>query len=425
MTPPIRYLAITGATVLALVGAVAALNAVVDPFEMTRAPARPGFNQNKPAIHQRVRLTKAYDVRHVAPGAVVLGTSRSHLGLRTTHPGWHGAPRYNLAFDGATPREMHAYLLHAHAVRPLQQVVLGLDTWHLKHLPIGTRPGFDPTLLLSDGSAASWLRLFAADARVLASIDTLRASVNTLRAQDWAQPRWLAPDGQRLGDAFFRRAGEMFQDESPRAYFAAYDRQEVGWRRPASPAPGAAPQAAGAPAQPSAMADIGRIVEFCRAQGIDLRIFITPAHVHQMEIGALTGEWPGLEQAKRDLVRMLAADAARHPGRPAVPLWDFSGYSSVTTEPMPAAGSRDEMRYYWDASHFKENVGDWVLARLFGVSDAAAGAPPADFGVLLTERNVETAIAATRAAAEAYRKTRSHEVAQLRTLVDEVLGPRP
>ncbi len=46
---------------------------------------------------------------------------------------------------------------------------------------------------------------------------------------------------------------------------------------------------------------------------------------------------------------------------PSIPLWDFSGYSSVTTETLPASGSHAEMEFYWDSSHFKDIVGDFVL----------------------------------------------------------------
>jgi hypothetical protein len=51
----------------------------------------------------------------IKPEAIVLGTSRSHVGLRMTHAGWRVpiGTRYNSAFDGATTKEMYAYLLHA------------------------------------------------------------------------------------------------------------------------------------------------------------------------------------------------------------------------------------------------------------------------------------------------------------------------
>jgi hypothetical protein len=422
MSAPSRYLAVLAAATALATGAVVAVNAAVDPFGMIGLLERPGFNLRKPAIHRRVRLAKAYDVRRIEPAAIVLGTSRSHVGLRMTHPGWAASPRYNLAFDGATTHELYAYLVHAQAVHPLEQVVLGLDTWQLSSAPSTVRPGFDPSVLC-DGGPLDAARLFAADLRLLAGADTLQASLETLRAQDWAEAEWLSPDGQRLGEAFFRRAGEMFHDAGPRAYFEANDREEIGWRLPA-PAP-AASGAAPPPAPPddTSLAYVRRIVDFCREHRIDLRIAITPAHARQLEIAAAAGEWDGLEAGKRALVAYLAADAARHPGSPPIPLWDFGGYSSVTTEPLPGPGDRGEMRGYWDSSHFKEGVGDWVLDRVLGKVAPESGPPPPDFGVRLGAENLDAALAATRAARDAYRRRNSEEVRALELLVAGTLRP--
>src|SRR5207244_12361208 len=98
---------------------------------MYRLVDREGFNPYKPAVDHRVRLVKAYDVRRLRPQAIILGTSRSHLGLRPSHDGWDRAakPVYNLAFDGATTKEMYQYLLQAHAVRPLRPAGLALDRY--------------------------------------------------------------------------------------------------------------------------------------------------------------------------------------------------------------------------------------------------------------------------------------------------------
>jgi hypothetical protein len=213
----------------------------------------------------------------------------------------------------------------------------------------------------------------------------------------------------------------MFHDAGPRAYFEANDREEIGWRLPPpAPAPGgAAPPPA--PPDDGSLAYVRRIVVFCRAHRIDLRIAITPAHARQLEIAAAAGEWNGMEAAKRALVAYLAADAARHPDLPAVPLWDFSGYSSVTTEPLPAGGG--EMRGYWDSSHFKQLVGDWVLDRVLGRTAPESGTPPPDFGVRLTPENVDAALAATRAARDAYRRRNSEEVRALELLVVRTLRP--
>jgi hypothetical protein len=405
-----------------LLAAIASMNFVVDPFGMYRLVDLDGFNAYKPAVDHRVRLVKAYDVRRLRPQGIILGTSRSHLGLRPSHDGWDPAARpvYNLAFDGATTTEMYQYLLHAHAVRPLRQVVLGLDTYHATLAPATARPDFDPHLLDSP-EALALPSLIRADLKVLTSLDALRASVATVRSQRDREPQWFAPDGQRLGEVFFRRAGEHFEQLGPRRYFEEIDRLEVGFKREGQLAANARDtgRAAQVPtaASETSLDYIRRIVAFCRAQGVDLRIFIAPEHAHQLEITAAIGEWATLENAKRALVRLLAEDAARHPGALPIPLWDFSGYSSVTTEALPASGSHAEMEFYWDSSHFKDIVGDFVLDRLFGLSHPRREVSP-DFGVRLTAATIEPALARLRADQLAYRRSHPQDVAWIRSLVD-------
>jgi len=257
------------------------MNFVVDPFGMYRLVDLAGFNAYKPAVDHRVRLVKAYDVRRLRPQGIILGTSRSHLGLRPSHDGWDPAARpvYNLAFDGATTKEMYRYLLHAHAMRALRQVVLGLDTYHATLAPATARPDFDPHLLDSPGALAL-PSLIRADLKVLTSLDALRASVATVRSQRDREPQWFAPDGQRVGEVFFHRAGEHFEQLGPRGYFEEIDRLEVGFKREGQLAANA--RSSGRTAQPATAASetsldyIRRIVAFCRAEGVDLRIFIAP-----------------------------------------------------------------------------------------------------------------------------------------------------
>lgn len=419
----LRYLAASGGVALLALVAVGMLNAVIDPLAMYKLADLPSLNRHKPAIYTRVRITKAYEVRRVAPAGVILGTSRTHLGLRPSHEGWDpaAAPRYNLAFDGATTKEMYLYLRHAQSIMPLRQVVLGLDTWQLTDTPSDTRPGFDADVLFADASPASRLRVALADLRLLISLDTLRLSYQTLRAQKWPEPEWFAPDGQRLGEVFFRRPGEMFQDQSPRAYFEHYDRQEISWQTEPAGKPGAAqlPYAkAPAAREPSSLDYVERTIGFCREHQIELRIYITPAHARNSEISALTGAWSSIEAGKRRLVEILAQDSAAHPGKPEIPFYDFADYSSITTEPLPSGTGREEMRNYWDSSHFKESIGDLVLDRLFEDKASARAVPP-DFGMRVTVSNIETHLGAIRRRQAEYRSSRREDAEALAALLDQ------
>ena len=262
----------------------------------------------------------------------------------------------------------------------------------------------------------SKVKMYLADLKLLISFDTLWQSIATIRAQDQNLAEWFAADGQRLGEVFFHQPGEHFQTLGPRAYFDEIDKQEVGyklaWRIPAKSRPSAkqAPdtQADGI----TSLGYIQRIVEFCRAHNIELLTYITPSHAHQMEISAATGEWQNIENGKRALVQIFADDARKHPEQAAFTLYDFSGYSSVTTEMLPPVGSRDELKYYWESSHYKDKTGDLVLNRIFD-----QGVVPADFGMRLTGDTIDGVLADTRAKQQAYRAMHPQDIALLQGYV--------
>jgi hypothetical protein len=414
-----RFIFIAIATTAVLCGSIVMCNLMADPYGFYGSFAS-GDNVAKPATYRRVRLAKAYDLRRIKPLAIVLGTSRSHVGLRMTHPGW-GVPleaRYNSAFDGATTKEMYAYLLHAQALRPLRQVVLGLDTWQLNQFPASSRPDFEPELLFEPSQPFRNAGVYAADLGVLISVDTTKASFMQSESGDHQQPQWLAPDGQRLGARFFREVEPNFS-AAPGAYFRDVDRKEIGYMLDTGSVHTTGQSKFGPDtSQPllTSLDYVANIVTFCRDQRIDLRIFLTPAHAHQLEILAEMGGWSRLEQGKRHLVQLLADDAARRPGA-AFPLYDFSGYSSVTTEPVPSPTERREMKFYWDSSHFKERVGDWVLDRLFPSNAEGSPAPP-DFGVRLTPANLDAELARGRIDQEVYRQGHPGDVALIESVID-------
>jgi hypothetical protein len=124
-----------------------------------------------------------------------------------------------------------------------------------------------------------------------------------------------------------------------------------------------------------------------------------------------------VEQWKRDLVTILAEDAARHPGQEAFVLWDFSGYNSITTEEVPPGGDTDtEMRWYWEASHYKKEVGDMMLEKIFGSNDPAHEIPD-DFGIRLTVENIDEQLRLTKERQLTWHHQHEQDLQELRELV--------
>ena len=70
-----------------------------------------------------------------------------------------------------------------------------------------------------------------------------------------------------------------------------------------------------------------------------------------------------------------------------VSVWMFCGYNTITTEPFPEEDSQNQMRWYFESSHYRETVGDMILSRLFNLDSPNV---PEDFGLRLTPENVES-----------------------------------
>ncbi|MEC4986621.1 MAG: hypothetical protein SAK42_21185, partial [Oscillatoria sp. PMC 1076.18] len=101
---------------------------------------------------------------------------------------------------------------------------------------------------------------------------------------------------------------------------------------------------------------------------LPLKVFISPSHATQWKAIELSGLWDEFEQWKQEIVKITS-------------VWDFSGYNSVTTEPIS-----DKMKNYLDNSHYSKAVGNLVLNRIFQVQEELI---PADFGVLINSQNVK------------------------------------
>jgi hypothetical protein len=132
-----------------------------------------------------------------------------------------------------------------------------------------------------------------------------------------------------------------------------------------------------------------KLVELCQKKNIKLIVFISPAHATDLETIRATGVWDTLEQWKRDVVKIT-------------PVWDFSGYTSITTEPIGT-----NMKNYADNSHYTEEIGNLVLNRILSYQEETV---PKDFGILLTPDNVESHIEQIRADREVWAKNNPEEV---------------
>ena len=342
---------------------VAGFNVAIDPFGVMDTPMVKGVNQSKPETVYNTRLYKAIDLTRQNAKTIFLGASRVEEGLNPEHPALAAyQPVYNLAMPAASFYEQRRYLEHALATQKnLEVVILGIDLWLLSHRR-RTRSGFQEARLGKNS-----LR-FSEALKINLSWDTFDKSWETL------EKNLRAPES-----IYYYSNGVRDVDYLKNIEFTSW-----------------LPSIVNNPKDfisPVALKNFKKIRDICKNNGLKLKAFITPPHVTQFEaIYMAGGEKVVIEQGKREIVKIL-------------PVWDFSGYNSITTEPI-----NSEMTKYRDSSHHTMKVGDLILNRILQYREQET---PPDFGIWITPDNIEEHLIKIRADREVWRKENPDTVKML------------
>jgi hypothetical protein len=418
-----RYMVTMGFTVALVLAGIPAINLGVDPLGYARVAGwRPAFpNEQEASLAAGgawpapggQREAKILNVNYYRPQSALFGSSTvwsyvdsGYAPLRAAD----GRAAYNFAMPGVSMREMVAAFEHLVALHPPARVVVGLEFFMFSadkapapgyfDLPLAQRPTYRRDL-----NRFVAQRLFTADYTYAA------------QQQLWFKP---APNfGIGVG------AGAREAPAEPVAPPPSARLSRTGWLEKMIEADrliiaGVYPGAG----QPfrfvddegwSSLAAMRRMIELARAYDIDLRFYLSPNHARSFEAIKYMGWWPQFETWQRELVSMVEADRVAHPAQSEIPLWDFGGYTSLTTDPVADAPPYSAgYRWYWDGFHFKREVGYMVLDRMFATGAAAL---PSDFGVRLTADTIGDHLTGMSRAQQQYESTHGDEVDGIITML--------
>lgn len=352
------------ASVISL-GTFGLINWFIDPYSVWNSPTVAGLNQTKPHRSlEYVRLFKAVDVTRIKPKTIFLGTSRTEYGLDPTHPSvTKNLPAYNLALSDASAYEMMRYFQHALVNQPeLKTVVIGIDFFMFNDFKKPQSSFTEDRLEKQSISLRDALD-------VSLSFSALQLSKETIgfnrKHSNSTSP--YAENGWRVEQYFFEHNSlatpNRFERSLSNFLENPYKKYKLSTKE---------------------LNHLKTIIDICGKRGIEVKVFISPSHATQWEAVRAAGLWQEFEQWKREVSKIA-------------PVWDFSGYNSITSEPV-----RNEMNNYLDSSHYRKKVGDLVLNRLFSAQEKAV---PADFGTLITPANVEAHLIKVRQQREAWAKS--------------------
>jgi hypothetical protein len=367
---------------------LAGFNFIIDPIGIFGTPAIEGINRHKPLWFFSQGVSKPYSVLRLRPDALVLGTSRAGASLRTDHPVWSNYRILNLAMPGSSLSLQWWNLQYANSVNALRRVALGLDLFMFngceKPVLASFTNEYRQRLRTVDG-VYNWsfpYRALQDYANALISFDMTRKSWSTLRLQ--SQYSRNNPDLLRVdGRGFWHRG--LRDGVSQRRVFRLIEKQYIGsdWALWHCYAVSNNPQ----------LEYFDRILRYSHVNKIELHMYFSPFHARLAEAMTVSGLWEVFEQLKLELVERNEQVALEMGAKP-FPLWDFSGYTRVNSETVPAQGdSTSRMLAYLDGTHATPATGDKILDTLFSQLNGGA---QGDFGVPLALSHMEEHLAEQR-----------------------------
>lgn len=360
-------------TILLSVAGISLGNFIVDPYDIFRHNQPFESPLIKPEKSNHGRLYKTIDIINIKPNVILLGSSRMKQGLNPNHPAFSKDETvYNLGIDGSNIYELLHYLEHSYINQPnLKRVILGIDHYMFNGLDKRQNNVIEKRLKKRHITFTDLFNTLLSQDALIASKNTLEKNWNSSRTTEHLTygdngffPHRFPKDGKT--EWRFRTIIEQ--------YFGYHVQYKLSEER---------------------VNAFQQMVEFCRQHNIELIVFISPSHATQWEALQVTDRWESFEQWKRKMVEIT-------------PVWDFSGYNSITTEPI-----KDVMTNYVDNSHYTPKIGEFVLNRILSHNVEQV---PQDFGVLMTPENIDEHLANVRAEREKWAKIRPHEVQLVETL---------
>ncbi|SFO29944.1 hypothetical protein [Nitrosospira briensis] len=346
-----RWFTISTLTGIAL---VVALVVIVDPYDQYRVVARPGFNLIKPGLtrHQsEIKLTQAVEMR---ADALILGHSRAEVGFDPEAPVFvrQGLSAYNLAIPGAGISNARGQVeyLHQIGIKP-KVVVLGVEFLDFMEAPQNAASTISHQRPANDRHPVThWFWRFDS----LFSLGSVKDTIRTLLIQYDNEAAIMTSRG-------FNPLNEYGPIMRREGYYPLFrQRAQENTKTYLKKAKGSLSSAD--------FDHLRAILDIAAESGSDVKLIIYPYHAQILALFEETRLWSSFWKWKDLLVREVSAAKQRHPGT-RIALFDFSGYGNYNCEKIPAKGDRTTgTRWYWEAGHFKKELGDIVLESVFSNS---------------------------------------------------------
>jgi hypothetical protein len=386
----LQWMLMTAVFVIAMVGL---FNTFIDPLGVFGSPRFALINAIKPHLDHHRELARYQRATRLCANSGIFGNSRAEIGFDPDNPAFaeQRLSAFNHAIPGTGASTSLRQIIWLENAKCLPHTIfLGIDFFDFLG---GSAPRQLPTLA-TDPAPHIDARFFAES---VFSITGLRDSLTTFFLQ---RSRYPATSTDHGFNPLFNYIPEVAQNGHYVLFRQRAEENAHNWlRKPMQLRP-----KQGGISDDEALLDA--ILRHAAIGGSTTYLIIYPYHaeirimIERLGMGQLFADW-------KRLVVGIAENSIEQGGD--VQVWDFSGVSPETLEAIPAKGdSKTHLAHYWEAGHFKKELGDLVIYRLLGKQS--------NFGIRLDNGNIENWLSEDRHRVQSLLHTPSpllHEVDEL------------
>ncbi len=348
-------------TVLLCLGGITIYQVSVDPFGVWRSDTTAGYNNYKIAQKQTERVFKMYQYEMIKPEVAFFGSSRTNYCTPPEWPGVTDEKVYNFGITAVHIPEEKFYLDAALDIHTPGIVAIAVDLLQFSSRYNRPHKGYSEDRL--------WMMTFHRMTSLVSklkdtvlSFDAIGSSMEVTEASErnpdatYYDRGW---DTVRLtrwptGRAKFRQILFRYHTNT----YAKFRRSFFNYKK------------------------FEVMIESAKKKGVKVVMYTNPVHADFLMAYDINELWEEFEFMKREIVKLG-------------PLWDFNYINDVSK-------NRDN---YIDPSHFKISIG----RRITSILGNNASEEGKDFGVILTEDNIEKILIEQRSAFDEW-KTRDTAV---------------
>ncbi len=397
-----HYLVALSITTFAAIILTGVINLIIDPYATFRLITIERLNRIKPNPDHDISTIKAKTLQLVQPDALILGNSRAEVGFDPTHPAWQKngyISVYNAAIRGSslsTAWEMLQKSAQHHAPK---FILVGVD---FLDFPIAADKQVSPLKAANE----DWFDDVRWNLRATMTMQALLDSATTVRRQFQNNPEQLTD----LGHTPLNEYRDLARSDG---YWTLFRQraEENAKNHSRKPANLFLKDTHSSPP----FEDLRRIVRYAVEHNIELQLVIYPYHAQLLVMIDELGLWQVFEEWKRQLLRIVDEETRPTGALNRITLLDFSGFSEYAQERIPPKGDNKSItQWYWEAGHFKKELGDLMLEQCFSSTTMPK---PDHFGIALTDQSIESHIERQRSAKAAFKAAAPLLAAEVSELV--------